>query len=70
MRVDAVEVRVALRDAPVNAVGVTNAWAAPTVAHASTSFIVAGVEVEKRKIWGVSREWCARSALNALETST
>lgn len=48
MRVGAVEVRAALRDAPVNAVGVTKAWAAPTVAHASTSFMVAEVEVGKK----------------------
>lgn len=68
MRVDPVEVRAALRDAPVNAVGVTKAWAAPTVAHASTSFMVAEVEVEKKEELGVGmrREWDVRcSALYA-----
>lgn len=34
-------------DAPEKAEGVTNAWAAPMVAAASTSFMVAEVELEE-----------------------
>lgn len=50
MRVDWVEVRAELREVPVNAEGVTNAWAAPMVAHARTSFMISRVEGGREKV--------------------
>lgn len=52
MRVASVEVRAELREVPVNAEGVTNAWAAPMVAHARTSFMISKGGGGEKRVYG------------------